>query len=53
MPQDALQIMLTPLNQQLQKPLTFKQQWVESVEAVIARKQQHDHGAMVGEQCLM
>jgi len=46
---DALWMMQTLLDQ-LQKPLTTKQQWVESIDAATAQKLWHDHGAMAGEQ---
>jgi len=46
-------LMKHPLEHQLQLPINTKQQWVESIEAMLHRKKIHEHRSMLAEQRLM
>jgi len=50
-PQDTFTLFQGPLADLLQKTKEYKEQWVQSVEAAILRKQHHEHGAYILEQC--
>jgi len=53
LPCDALALICEPLSVQLQKPLTTKTLWLQSVQAARERKARHGHGSMSGEQHIM
>jgi len=53
LPQEALRMVWLTLKQQLQLPLTTKQQWLESVDLAICQKQQYEFGPMASKQHLM
>jgi len=46
-------MMHTPIDQQLQKPLAAKQQWVELIKAAINWKLWHEHGTTVAEHVVL
>ena len=50
LPCTAMCMLVMPLEEQLSRPFNTKILWVESIEAAILHKAQHDHGVMVGEQ---
>jgi len=52
-PRDSFAFFKVPLDILLNKPRTYKIQWVASMEAAICCKQHHKFGAYLLEQCLM
>jgi len=52
-PCNAIGLLRKLLKQILHLPFTMKQQWLDSIASAIARKQQHDYGCYLGEQCFM
>jgi len=52
-PRDAIAFFNGNIEDLLQKPKHYKEQWVESVKAAIKRKKHHEYGAYISEQCGM
>jgi len=53
LPWDALKFLRQPVETILQYPLASKQIWLDAIRTAQQRRQQHEYGRYLGEQCFM